>query len=369
MASVKGQNSKYGKVVIGMSGGVDSSVAAALLKREGYDVIGITIKTWPKEECGSSFGKACCSLEAITRARAAAEDLKIPHYVIDFSADFKDKVIDYFCAEYLKGRTPNPCVVCNEAIKFGVMLDKAASLGAPAVATGHFAKSGFDKKKGRFLLREGEDRSKGQSYFLFRLSQEQLAHALFPLGDMTKAAVRSTARRLRLKAFNAVSSQDICFIQGLEYAEYIKKRTGVEIKAGEIVDASGKVLGHHKGILFYTIGQRRGLGIAHREPLYVTAIDIGQNRIVAGPRKEVMKRSLTADGLNWVAIDNLTKPVRITAKIRYNHKKAAAIVTKTGADTVRVDFDKPQFAPTPGQAVVFYEKDMVLGGGWIRNAE
>src|SRR3989338_1098984 len=200
----------------------------------------MTFKMWPKEECGASFGRACCSLEAITRARAVAEDLKIPYYVLDFHDDFKKEVIDYFISEYLKGVTPNPCVICNNKIKFGALMEKAKELGASLVATGHYAKVGLDKKRNRFLLKEGRDKSKGQSYFLFGLSQAQLGHAVFPLGDMTKSRARILAKRMRLKTFNTVSSQDICFIQDLDYAEYIKKKTGVEIKEGEIVDESGR---------------------------------------------------------------------------------------------------------------------------------
>lgn len=354
------------KIAVGMSGGVDSSLAAALLKKKGCDVIGVTFRMWPKEECGASFGRACCNLEAITRARAVAESMKIPYYVFDFSDEFKKEVIDYFCGEYLKGLTPNPCVICNEKIKFGLLLEKAKSLGAEKIATGHYVKT--LGTKGRFLLKEGKDKSKDQSYFLFSLSQDQLSRAVFPLSDITKEKTRSLAKRMKLVTFNTTSSQDICFIQDKNYAEYIKKKTGVEIKGGDIVDKSGKVLGTHKGIPFYTIGQRRGMGIAHKEPLYVIGIDIADNRIVVGTKRDVLKKSLIADRMNWIAIEGVAKSLRVKAKIRYNHKKAAATVTKLNGDSVRVDFDEPQEAPTPGQAVVFYDKDIVLGGGWIREA-
>jgi len=353
------------KIVVALSGGVDSSVAAALLKKKGYDVIGVTFRMWPKEECGMSTGRACCSLEAITRSRVVAEQLKIPYYVLDFSEDFK-KVIEYFCAEYLKGRTPNPCVVCNEKIKFGLLLQKARALGSSLIATGHYAKVGFSKKSGRMILKAGRDRAKDQSYFLSRLTQAQLKYVLFPLGDLTKDKVRSLARRMKLQTFNTVSSQDVCFVQNLKCGEYIKKKMGVEMKPGEIVDKDGKVLGHHKGIPFYTIGQRRGMGIAYTEPLYVTGIDVAENRIIAGTKKDLSKKSLVAEKLNWIAIGSLKKPLRCMAKIRYNHKKAKATVTKVDGDLARVDFDEAQEAPTPGQAVVFYDKDVVLGGGWIK---
>ena len=349
-----------------MSGGVDSSLAAALLKKSGYGVIGLTFKTWPKEECGSSFGRACCNLEAITRARAVADDLKIPYYVLDFSADFKEKVIDYFCEEYLKGHTPNPCIICNEKIKFALLWEKAKSLDAEGIATGHYAKTTFDKRAGRSILKEGKDKTKDQSYVLFSLSQRQLAHAVFPLGNYTKEKTRIAAKRMRLKTFNTASSQDICFVQDTNYADYIRKKTGIEIKKGDIVDKDGKVLGEHKGIPFYTIGQRRGLGVAYKEPLYVTAIDIEKNRLIVGTKKDILKTSIIADRLNWVSIKDIEKPLKVKAKIRYNHKKADATVTKIDADSVRIDFAQQQEAPTPGQAVVFYNKDIVVGGGWIK---
>ena len=363
----KRANSKI-RVVVGLSGGVDSSLAAALLKKEGYDVIGITFRMWPKEECGQSSRRACCSLEALTRARAVSEDLGIPYYAVDFSADFKKHVIDYFCSEYLKGLTPNPCIICNQKIKFGKLLEKALSFGASYVATGHYAKIGVDKLSGRFLLKEGKDKLREQSYFLFNLSQEQLKHMIFPLGDLTKERVRIIAKRMKIRTYNTVSSQDICFVRDRNYAAYIREKAGVEIKSGNIVNRDGKVLGRHKGIPFYTIGQRRGLGVAHKEPLYVTAFDIENNRVIAGVKEDLMKKAVIADRLNWISISGIEKPLKVMAKIRYNHKKAKATVTKIGADTVRVDFDEPQSAPTPGQAIVFYDRDVVVGGGWIRDA-
>ncbi|MFA6142694.1 MAG: tRNA 2-thiouridine(34) synthase MnmA [Candidatus Omnitrophota bacterium] len=359
---------KNKRIVAAMSGGVDSSLVAGLLKKKGCDIIGMTFRMWPKEECGRSIGRSCCSLEAVTRARAVAADLGIPYYVVDFSEEFKKNVIDYFCSEYIKGHTPNPCVVCNEKIKFGKLLEKALSLGASQIATGHYANVAFDKKTGRFLLKEGKDKKKDQSYFLFSLSQDQLRHTIFPLGNLTKPKVRVIAKRMKIRTFNTVSSQDICFVQDLNYAEYIRKKTGVEIRPGEIVDKDGKILGQHKGIPFYTIGQRRGLGIAYKEPLYVTGIDIANNRLIVGPREEVMKKSLVAERMNWISIEDIMKPIKVRAMIRYNSEKAKATVAKIDADSVRVDFDEPQAAPTPGQAVVFYDKDIVVGGGWIKSA-
>lgn len=366
MALSKKPFSKNKRVAVAMSGGVDSSLAAALLKKAGFEVIGLTFKTWPKEECGASFGRTCCSLEAITRARAVAEDLKIPYYVYDFNEEFKREVIDYFCEEYLKGLTPNPCIICNEKIKFALLSEKARLLGISRIATGHYSKVQFDNN--RFLLKEGKDKHRDQSYFLFSLSQEQLKKAVFPLGGFTKERTRLLAKRLKLKTYNTVSSQDICFIQDLHYGEYIKRKTGVEIKRGQIVDKDGKVLGHHKGIPFYTIGQRRGLGIAYKKPLYVIGIDIEKNRLIVGEKEDILKRSLIANRLNWISIKEIGKPMRLEAKIRYNHKKAKAMVKRIGADLVRVDFDEPQGSPTPGQAAVFYDGDIVVGGGWIRGA-
>lgn len=357
---------KRERIAVAMSGGVDSSLAAALLLKRGYEVIGVTFRMWPKEECGASVGRACCNLEAVTRARAVAGDLGIPYYVFDFSEEFKTKVIDYFCEEYLKGFTPNPCVVCNEKIKFGLLREKALALDANLIATGHYADKGFDKRTGRFFLKRGRDPEKDQSYFLFSLSQEQLKYSLFPLSDYTKVRVRAAAKRLRIKTYDTVSSQDICFIRDLDYAEYIKKKTGIKIKEGDIVDKAGKILGRHKGVPYYTIGQRRGLGLAYSEPLYVTGIDMSRNRVIVGAKKDLLKRSLFAHHLNWVAIKDIGKELRVKAKIRYNHKAQDAIVSRAGADLVRVDFDLPQEAPTPGQAVVFYDKGIIVGGGWIK---
>ncbi len=356
-----------GRVVAAMSGGVDSSLAAAILKKRGFDCVGITFRTWPKNECGASFSRTCCSLEAITMARAVAERLDMPYYVLDISERFRREVVDYFAAEYSKGRTPNPCIVCNEKIKFGFLIERAKSLGAGHVATGHFAKIDYDKRTGRYLLKEGKDKKKDQSYFLFSLSQAQLARALFPLGDMTKTDVRRRARRLKLPSHNALSSQDICFVQDMNYRDYLKKKMSFEIMPGDIVDSSGKILGRHKGIPFYTIGQRRGLGVTYKEPLYVTGLDVINNRVVVGVKKDILKRSLVANRMNWIEFDAPDGPVKVKAKIRYNHKGSEAVVTPLSADEVRVDFDAPQEAPTPGQAVVFYDKDIVVGGGWIRD--
>ena len=357
---------KRRRIAVAMSGGVDSSLAAALLKKEGYEVIGVTFRMWPKEECGRSIDRTCCNLESITRARAVAEDLKIPYYVFDFSEDFKKEVIDYFCDQYLKGFTPNPCVVCNEKIKFGLLYEKALALDVGMIATGHYARVDHNKKSGRFILKVGKGGEKDQTYFLFSLSQDQLKHTIFPLADYTKEKTRTLAKKFKLTTFNTASSQDICFIQDQDYAQYIRKKTGVQIKEGDIVDKAGKVLGRHKGIPFYTIGQRRGLGIAYKEPLYVIGIDRSANRIIVGVKKDVLRKSFIVHQLNWIAVSGIKEPLKVKAKIRYNHEAQTALIAPMGNDMVRVDFDVPQESPTPGQAAVFYDHDVVVGGGWIK---
>jgi len=359
---------KKGRIVVALSGGVDSSCAAIVLKEQGYDVVGITYKMWPKEDCGSLSGKACCSLEAIVRARAVAEKLEIPYYVLDFSEAFRKEVIEYFCGEYARGRTPNPCVLCNEKIKFGLLQKKARELGADTVATGHYARLGFNAKRGRYILRESATQKHDQSYFLFSLSQQQLRHILFPLDRFTKSDVRSISKRHGLITHDTASSQDICFAQDLGYTQYLMKKVGVTVQPGEIVDKDGKLLGKHKGIPFYTIGQRKRLGIAFREPLYVVAINAANNRLVAGTKEEVRKRSIIVEKINWVSVAGMKKTMRVAAKIRYQHAKAAGRLTKLTEDTARLDFEKAQEAPTPGQAAVFYKKDLLLGGGWIKEA-
>lgn len=353
-------------IAVGMSGGVDSSVAVYLLLRGGSKVIGITFRMWPKEECTSGSKRPCCNLESLARARVVAEEMGCEYHLIDLSKEFKRNVIDYFCREYASARTPNPCVVCNEKIKFSILLEEARRFGASSVATGHFAR--VEKRDGRYILREGVDKRKDQSYFLCRLTQDQLKAARFPLGELTKDDVRRIAREAKLATSDSVSSQDICFVHDLDYAQYIQKMTGIKPEPGDIVNVDGKVVGRHKGILFYTIGQRRGLGIAHTEPLYVVGLNVKDNQVIVGVKKDILRDSLVADRFNWIAVDQPKKSFTCKAKIRYNSRKADCLVKPIGEGDFRVEFDRPQEAPTPGQAVVLYEGDVVLGGGWIRAA-
>ena len=342
------------RVVVAMSGGVDSSVAAFLLKQKGYDVIGLTMRLWADNS------------SAAADAKRVAKKLGIPHHVVDYRREFERDVIKYFCSEYKKGRTPNPCVVCNRKIKFGKLLESAKALDADFLATGHYARIGRDEASGRYFIGEAADKSKDQSYFLFDLDQRQLKSMLFPLGDIKKAEVKKIAKAAELKeVHDKPESQDICFIRGKGYREFISGRVK-GIRPGKVVDTCGKYMGMHKGIAFYTIGQREGLGIAAGKPIYVVKLDPRRNEVVVGDAGEVKGRELTANNVRWMSEAGLSKPVRAQAKIRYNHPKSACRVTPLSAGRLKAVFDEPQHAITPGQALVVYDGEKVLGGGWIK---
>jgi len=342
------------KVVVAMSGGVDSSVAAAILKEKGYEVIGITMQLQPSDHSG---------LDTATDAQKITRMLDIPHQVVDFRDIFARQVIDDFCREYGLGRTPNPCIRCNRYIKFGALLERARELGAGMVATGHYAR--IEKYNERYLLKKGTDRQKDQTYVLYRMTQEQLGHTLFPLGGLTKEEVRHTAEKLGLPVAGKSESQEICFIPDNDYPGFLKEYAGITPQSGPIINRQGKVLGQHRGIIYYTIGQRKGLGIASPEPLYVTAINPEENTITVGGKNEVYATGLITSDLNWISIKEPDRPINVKAKIRYLHREAEATVTPAGTGEAMVEFREPQMAITPGQAVVFYDGDIVVGGGTI----
>jgi tRNA-specific 2-thiouridylase len=369
------------KVVVAMSGGVDSSVAAALLLREGYDVLGVFMRLGtPKgvetlEESGScdASGKnrqGCCSVLDAADARRVAGMLGIPFYVLNFEQDF-GRVIDYFVSEYNRGRTPNPCVRCNDWLKFGKLADYARAVGADFVASGHYARVGLDPRAGRKSLMRGRDHRKDQSYVLFGMSRDALEHTLLPIGEFEKHEVRSIAEELRLPVFNKPDSQEICFVPNNDYASLVRRRTPEAFGAGEVVTSDGAVVGRHEGHQHFTIGQRKGLRIAAAHPLYVIDIDAHANRVVVGEQSELAKRWLIAHQINLLddRLRSTTGTIPCQAKIRYNHSPQPATARLTDEDELTVEFDEPQSAITPGQAVVLYDGDIVLGGGWIDRAD
>jgi tRNA-specific 2-thiouridylase len=347
-----------------MSGGVDSSATAALLLEQGYDVIGITLKLWP-QDCVNRAEDKCCGPQAVTDARAVCHKLDIPYYLVDESADFQKHVIQYFADEYKAGRTPNPCVMCNQNLKFGRLIDRADQLGAQFVATGHFARVEHAPAAGRHLLKRGRDSRKDQSYFLFSLRQDQLARAIFPLGEKTKSDTRAVARHCQLKTADKEESMEICFVPDNNYGGFLQAANLVQKHRGEIADVYGHVLGHHEGIEFYTIGQRRGLGITTPKPVYVVELDAENNRVVVGDESALDRDEFVATNCNWHPFEKLAEPMTVTAKIRYNHPGTAATLTPLGNGSVKVKLHTPQRAVTPGQAAVFYQDDLVVGGGWI----
>lgn len=353
------------KTMIAMSGGVDSSVAALLTKQAGDECIGVTMKLYHNEEVGIEGQKTCCSLDDVEDARAVCRRLGMRFYVFNFTDCFKETVIDRFVDAYRHGRTPNPCIDCNCYLKFGKLIQRMRELQMDYVATGHYARVEYDRLSGRYLLKKGIDELKDQSYVLYMLTQEQLAHIRFPLGALTKDEVRRIAGENGFVNAGKRDSQDICFVSDGDYVKVIEAVTGEVSRPGEFVDRTGKVLGRHEGIIHYTIGQRRGLRLAAGERMYVTDISPEDNRVVLGKNEDLFQSELTVDQVNLIACDRLEKPVRVTAKIRYRHREQPATAWQTAEGRLHVRFDEPQRAVTKGQAVVLYDGDSVVGGGMI----
>ena len=350
------------RVLVGMSGGVDSSVTAHLLKQQGFEVIGVTMKVWP-QDCISRAEDKCCGPSAIADARGVAHKLGVPHYVVDEADQFERLVIDYFSSEYQAGRTPNPCVMCNELLKFGNLWSKAVALGADYIATGHYAI--IEHLAGGAVLRKGRDARKDQSYFLFSLRQKQLRRALTPLGSMTKPEIREIARELGLRVADKADSQEICFVPGNDYKEFLRSHLGEsEFHRGGIYSLDGAFLGEHDGIEMFTIGQRKGLPGGSPTPLYVVDIDPRTSRVVVGGEEDLIREEFEVDRANWL-VPNQEIPEEVTVKIRYAHPGARATLAPVDAHRARVKLHVPQRAVTPGQAAVFYDDDKVVGGGWI----
>lgn len=358
------------KVVVGMSGGVDSSVAAYLLKEQGYDVIGVTMQIWQDEDiCSIEENGGCCGLSAVEDARRVSDALNIPYYVMNFKQEFKDKVIDYFVSEYLSARTPNPCIACNRFVKWEALLKRSMDIGAVYIATGHYAS--IDRlPNGRYIIKKSVTKAKDQTYALYNLTQFQLAHTLMPVGSYTKEQIRDIAAGLKLPVANKPDSQEICFVKDNDYAGFItdylkEEKAGSGLEPGNFVNVDGEVIGRHKGLIHYTVGQRKGLNISAGHPVFVLGLRPETNEVIIGNKDDVFSDRLYANRLNFMAIEDLEDEMEVEAKIRYSHKGAACTIKKTGKDEVLCIFHEPQRAITPGQAVVFYKEDYVVGGGTI----
>ncbi len=353
------------KALVAMSGGVDSSVTALLMNRQGYECMGVTMKLFYGEEA-ETRENTCCSLNDVEDARSVAMNLGMPYYVFNFSDRFSECVIDKFIDAYENGRTPNPCIDCNRYLKFDKLYMRAKELGYDYIATGHYAKVEYDKTKGRFLLKKAADLSKDQSYVLYSLTPEQLSHTVFPLGKLTKSEVRAIAEENGFVNARKHDSQDICFVTNGKYSDFIESYTGRKYPEGNFVYKDGTVLGRHKGIIRYTVGQRKGLGLALPHPMYVIRVDTETNTVILGENEDLFSKEVTADNINLISVDNLYEPLRVKAKVRYSQPEQWATAVQTDEDTIKLVFDEPQRAVTQGQALVMYDGDVVVGGGTIK---